>query len=70
MLLAIASKPADAAPTFTVGADVSRFERSTVPAKPAPEVEPGQPGYVAPVEGPSVRVARGNSITVVPVGGK
>ena len=69
MLLAIASKPAQGN-SYTVGADVSRFERSTVPAKPTPEIAPGQPGYVAPVEGPSVRVARGNSVTVVPVGGK
>lgn len=75
MLLAIASRPADASPTYTVGADVSRFERSSVPAKAAPDAvpgaAPGTPGAApAVVNGPSVRVARGNAITVVPVGGK
>jgi pilus assembly protein CpaB len=34
LLIAIASKPADENPTFTVGADVSRFQRSSVPSKP------------------------------------
>ncbi|HEX8669427.1 MAG TPA: Flp pilus assembly protein CpaB [Allosphingosinicella sp.] len=33
MLLAIANKPIDTGPTYTVGADVSRFQRSTVPSK-------------------------------------
>ncbi|MBV8686069.1 MAG: Flp pilus assembly protein CpaB [Alphaproteobacteria bacterium] len=77
MLIAIANKPIDTASTYTVGADVSRFQRSTVPvARPAPrESVPSAPQAVgeaqpaAPV-GPSVRVARGNSITVVPVGAK
>ncbi|MFN3389910.1 MAG: Flp pilus assembly protein CpaB, partial [Allosphingosinicella sp.] len=35
MLLAVANKPIDTGPTYTVGADVSRFQRSSVPAKPA-----------------------------------
>src|SRR3546814_6768086 len=34
MLLAIASQPVDTRSTFATGADVSRFQRSTVPAKP------------------------------------
>ena len=97
MLLAIASKPIDTNPTYTVGADVSRFQRSSVPARapekgkerleeikafgqvlgaiagsgrqgaPAPQVQ--QSASAAPV-GPVVRVARGNNVTVVPVGGK
>jgi pilus assembly protein CpaB len=75
MLLAIANKPIDANPTYTVGADVSRFQRSSVPSKnAAPAVVAGVPGQVAvdpsrPV-GPIVRVARGNNVTVVPVGAK
>ena len=93
MLLEIASKPADNSPTYTVGADVSRFQRSTVPSKgaaaPAPADPMGQMGQVfgslagaisgksapapaasaAPV-GPVVRIARGNNVTVVPVGAK
>ena len=76
MLLAIASKPADSNTTVTVGADVSRFARSTVPgagvsAGPAQAAVGGAgpaPSYVP--AGPVVRVARGNSVTVVPVGGK
>ena len=74
MLLAIASKPLDSSPTFTVGADVSRFQRSTVPSKAASTdgaggaAVAGVPAAV-PV-GPIVRVARGNTVTVVPVGAK
>ncbi|HEV2748833.1 MAG TPA: Flp pilus assembly protein CpaB [Allosphingosinicella sp.] len=93
MLLAIASKPADNNTTYTVGADVSRFERSSVPgraSKPAdndPMTAMGSmigaiasaatgkplPGSEAPAprpSGPVVRVARGNNVTVVPVGAK
>ena len=33
MLLAIASQPIDTNTTYTVGADVSRFQRSTVPGR-------------------------------------
>ena len=80
MLLAIANKPTEGGSTFTTGADVSRFERRSVPPKSA-EAPPIQgatmtPGQVAnqaeagrPV-GPTVRVARGNNVTVVPVGAK
>ena len=94
MLLAIASKPADSNPTYTVGADVSRFQRASVPRsgggsgnnsgsssnpfaamgemigaitgnKPAsPSSSSEQP------TGPVVNVARGNNVTVVPVGAK
>lgn len=97
MLLAIASKPADSNPTYTVGSDVSRFQRSSVPskgrdqsvatAKSMTEVigslagavmgRPAQPAQSAPSSearpvpvGPVVRVARGNNVTVVPVGAK
>jgi len=67
MMLAIASRPNDMHTTLTVGADVSRFQRRTVPAKP-PIQGVGAAG--AKPEGPSVRVARGNTIEFVPVGGK
>ena len=33
MLLAIASRPSDVNPTFVTGADVSRYQRRTVPAE-------------------------------------
>ena len=72
MLLAVASKPADSNTTFTVGADVSRFQRSTVPAK-KPDAS-GAGGSETALSGlsvgPTVRVARGVNVTVVPVGAK
>jgi pilus assembly protein CpaB len=75
MLLQIASQPVDTDPTFVVGGDVSRFQRRTVPAKP-PE-RSGGGGVSGPMQvavaqrpaGPVVRVARGNNITDVSVGG-
>jgi len=75
MLLDIAARPIDTGTTFTVGADVSRFQRRTVPAKASNTA--GQMAAAGPAEGvaaqptgPAVRVARGNAVTVVPVGGK
>ena len=86
MLIAYANRPADNNTTFTTGGDVSRFQRRTVPAKASSAGEQvagamaalgkglgkaltGQPG--APVvSGPVVRVARGNDVTVVPVGAR
>ncbi len=78
MLLQVASRPIDTDTTYTVGADVSRFQRRTVPAKPAVAPPPiigapqpaGDPAAAVAASGPSVRVARGNNVTVVPVGGK
>lgn len=74
MLLAIASQPADSNPTFTIGSDVSRFQRASVPGRAPQEsttgpVPAGNAVEAAP-RGPSVRVARGNNVTVVPVGAK
>lgn len=75
MILKIASRPSAGGSTFATGADVSRFQRSTVPGKPAAIVD-GANGTAAAFpgggasQGPMVRVARGNSVTVVPVGGK
>jgi pilus assembly protein CpaB len=68
MLIAVANQPIDTSPTYTVGAEVSRFQRSTVPAKAPPAGGAGAPNQPPP--GPSVRVARGNTITFVPVGAK
>jgi pilus assembly protein CpaB len=78
MLLAIASQPIDTNPTFTVGADVSRFQRSSVPSRPRnensnsdaanPRASSGIPAD-RPI-GPVVRVARGNTVTLVPVGAR
>lgn len=85
MLLAVANQPMDTSSTFTVGGDVSRFQRRSVPRKqPAPQAaapqqvliqgpraagDGGNQGPAVP-RGPTVKVARGNAVTVVPVGGQ
>jgi len=81
MLLALANRPIDNNTTFSTGGDVSRFQRRTVPArtdksdtiakamgsfgKGLGQAISGQSG-----DGPTVRVARGNNVTVVPVGAR
>jgi pilus assembly protein CpaB len=82
MMLQLATQPQTGNSTFATGADVSRFQRRTVPGKP---VDPmginglrpgapaapgtgGYPGASAP-KGPVVHVVRGNNVTEVPVGG-
>ena len=82
MLIAIANQPADSGTTFTVGGDVSRFQRRSVPrARPQPQArqyapqtvvvrESGSAGDPSIPRGPTVRVVRGNNVTVVPVGGQ
>lgn len=73
MLLAIASRPIDTETTVTVGADVSRFQRRSVPARSEqPAISGGAPagGFMARPAGPVVRIARGTTVTEVPVGGK
>jgi pilus assembly protein CpaB len=69
MLMAMANRPIDTNTTFSTGGDVSRFQRRTVPAKAnsAPASGGGAPSM--PV-GPVVRIARGNNVTVVPVGAR
>lgn len=72
MIMKIASRPTAGASTFATGADVSRFQRSTVPGKPASETT-GPNGVAFPggaATGPIVRIARGNAVTDVSVGGK
>jgi len=79
MLLAIANRPLDNNTTFSTGGDVSRFQRRTVPAQQNGGAQVAQAmkglgqaiGAAAGVpSGPVVRVARGNSVTVVPVGAR
>lgn len=76
VLLAVASRPVDTDTTFVTGADVSRFQRSTVPARTAGpnQASPGGPAQGTEVasekpKGPVVHIARGNTVTDVPVGG-
>ena len=79
MLLAMANRPLDNNTTFSTGGDVSRFQRRTVPAQQNGGAQMAQAvkglgqaiGAAAGVpSGPVVRVARGNSVTVVPVGAR
>ena len=78
MLARADTQPIAGSTTYATGADVSRFQRSTVPGK-TDNAQPstmGAPaagqvaGAAAPIQGPVVRVARGNTVTIVPVGGK
>jgi len=64
MLLQIAGKPIDTTSTFTVGGEVSRYQRSTVPGKPVDASAAASSAQ--PV--PGVRVARGNTVIFVPLG--
>jgi pilus assembly protein CpaB len=73
MLTAMANRPIDSNTTFTTGGDVSRFQRRTVPARAAPAADAAAKAPTALASagvamGPVVRIARGNDVTVVPVG--
>lgn len=82
MLSRVASQPTTGNSTFATGGDVSRYQRRTVPGKPIEVAAAG--GTVAPPlaaagsgggsigggSGPVINVARGNAVTIVPVGGK
>ena len=78
MMVRVASQPSATGATAATGADVSKFQRSTVPGKPKDTTGvnaqgaapgPGFPGSGA-TQGPVVHVARGNTVTEVSVGGK
>lgn len=80
MMLKIAAQPASGNSTYATGADVSRFQRRSVPGRAigdgtVPGGAPGQGGAggfpgAAVHTGPVVRIARGNNVVEVPVGGK
>ena len=81
MLAAAATRPTQGRGTFSTGADVSRFQRSSVPAKPiadivrgavpaGPDGAPSVGAFKIVPKGPVVRVARGNTVTEVEIGGK
>ena len=69
----VASRPVDTGATFVTGADVSRFQRRSVPTvgpvakRPVERVAAGIIENDKP-KGPVVRVARGNTVTEVPIG--
>ena len=71
LLLTVANRPQDSGTTYTTGGDVSRFQRSSVPARATQAPAGGAGGAVAAAPaGPVVRVARGNAVTEVPVGAR
>jgi pilus assembly protein CpaB len=76
MLLAIASRPVDTDPTFVTGADVSRFQRRSVPRAQTSTASSngGTPTAGASVDpanrGPVVKVWRSSTPTEVTFGGK
>ncbi len=76
MLLAIASRPTDTGGSFVTGADVSRFQRRSVPrqnsasAAPAGAAPATADPAVARAAGPVVRVWRSTKTDNVEMGGK
>jgi pilus assembly protein CpaB len=75
VLLAIANRPVDTNTTFTVGGDVSRFQRRTVPGRASDNQANGAERAVRTASagastGPVIRIARGNNVTEITVGGK
>ncbi len=71
LLTAFANRPLDNNTTFTTGGDVSRFQRRTVPTASSTGTASAGGGAVAGASaGPGVKVARGNDVTVVPVGAR
>jgi pilus assembly protein CpaB len=68
MLAALANRPSENRSTYSTGADVSRYQRSSVPGKqrdPSALPPAGGPG-----SGPVVRIARGGSVTAIEIGSK
>jgi pilus assembly protein CpaB len=80
MLMSLASRPLDTGTTVSTGGEVSRFQITRFPYAKAPSPSRGQAQAPAPApsgggstvlpQGPVIRVARGNTVTEVEVGGK
>jgi pilus assembly protein CpaB len=76
MLVQVASRPSDTDTTYVVGADVSRFQRRSIPrAAPAPRAQAERRNYGPATRyersvpaGPVVKVTRGNAVTEVTLG--
>ncbi|KQU62222.1 pilus assembly protein CpaB [Sphingomonas sp. Leaf339] len=88
MILQMARQPQTGASTYATGADVSRFQRRSVPGRApdsgissmspsgvmatggVPATIPGGTAQAPVQSGPVVRIARGNNVSAVSVGGK
>lgn len=72
LLREVAGRPDDSKSTYVTGGDVSRFQRSSMPAQGAPRnvaASANVDGATAPVRtGPTVTVTRGKNAQAVPVG--
>jgi pilus assembly protein CpaB len=70
MLATADRQPMAGKTSFATGADVSRFQRRTVPGKSAETAAAGGaiPGGAPAITGPMVRIVRGSSVTEVPIG--
>ena len=78
LLRSASARPGEAASTFVTGGDVSRFQRSSVPTRPAApqqnvggngggEARPAYANAPAVPQGPTIRVTRGQNTSVEPV---
>lgn len=81
LLRGAATRPVDRGTTAVTGGDVSRYLRRSLPTRTAPvgvpiaapsggPAAPAGPPAAPAYTGPTVRVVRGDQVTVVPVGGK
>jgi pilus assembly protein CpaB len=75
MLIQVASRPTDSDPSYVVGGDVSIFQKRGLSRPSAPRASsPSAPmaSYDRPPQptGPVVKIARGNTVTEVTLGGK
>ncbi len=77
MLLAVASRPTDTGTTFVTGADVSRFQRRSVPRVASPasgnsaaSSSSASTGAVDRPTGPIIKIWRPGRVEAVEVGGK
>ena len=85
MMMQLATQPSSGNASYATGADVSHFQRRTVPGRagpgvgmmagggPTPAAAPAAgafPGAAPVVTGPVVRIMRGTNVTAVSVGGK
>jgi pilus assembly protein CpaB len=70
MLATAEAQPMAGKTSFATGADVSRFQRRTVPGKGVDTTGAAGaiPGGVPANTGPTVRIVRGSSVTEVPIG--
>lgn len=68
MLASADTQPIAGKTSFATGADVSRFQRRTIPGKGADAGAGAVPGSAPAITGPKVRIVRGSNVTEVPIG--